>query len=232
MTLAIIDILSLEKSTDFQDATDAEVGIWLKLVMYCSKHENGGVIVGAKQWTPRHTDRSLMVVKEDLLDPSGMWSWQGDDLHVSYYPKDHQDRYLAKREAQAEAAKQTNEKRKRKSQEPETSVSETQTVTVSETVSVALSETQREEKRIEEKRREENGSQENLVDDYDKAGSQKAVPDSRPPLVPPSESGAKPPNPIRAVVERIQASPITANETEKDWEAKREQIRRQARGAA
>ena len=72
-------------------------GAWLSMVCYCTEHETGGVIVGARLWTDREWMHSTGLLASEVGD-STLWSWSGDDLHLELYPHDLQAGVIARRE--------------------------------------------------------------------------------------------------------------------------------------
>jgi hypothetical protein len=72
-------------------------GAWLSMVCYCTEHETGGVIVGARLWTDREWMHSTGLLASEVGD-STLWTWSGDDLHLELYPHDLQATVIARRE--------------------------------------------------------------------------------------------------------------------------------------
>jgi hypothetical protein len=72
-------------------------GAWLSMVCYCTEHETGGVIVGARLWTDREWMHSTGLLASEVGD-STLWRWSGDDLHLEMYPHDLQATVIARRE--------------------------------------------------------------------------------------------------------------------------------------
>ena len=72
-------------------------GAWLSMVCYCTEHETGGVIVGARLWTDRQWMHSTGLLASEVGD-STLWSWSGDDLHLELYPHDLQAGVISRRE--------------------------------------------------------------------------------------------------------------------------------------
>jgi hypothetical protein len=72
-------------------------GAWLSMVCYCTEHETGGVIVGARLWTDREWMHSTGLLASEVGD-STLWRWSGDDLHLELYPHDLQATVIARRE--------------------------------------------------------------------------------------------------------------------------------------
>jgi hypothetical protein len=69
-------------------ADPIERGTWLMLLRFCIGQENGGIVLDAKNWKDRKCQQLLRVTQKEILTPSALWTWHGDDLHVSHYPID------------------------------------------------------------------------------------------------------------------------------------------------
>jgi len=80
-------------------ATEVEIGVWNRLIVYCSLMENGGVIRGCRKWSAREW---LMTVKVDFKnvtrDDCPLWEWSGDDLTAILYRTEYEDRVRMRRE--------------------------------------------------------------------------------------------------------------------------------------
>jgi hypothetical protein len=72
---------------------------WLNLLCYCCEQENGGVIEGAILWKDRQWQQTCGVLLSEVKDDSALWSWDGGNLAVSFYPLDKEAEIQAKREA-------------------------------------------------------------------------------------------------------------------------------------
>ena len=80
-------------------ADSIEVGIWVRLTLYSIDQENGGVIAGCRQWRELEWIKVCRVTAAEVSMSSGLWSWQGDDLHLWNYPTDKQAVVISRREA-------------------------------------------------------------------------------------------------------------------------------------
>ena len=69
-------------------ADPIERGTWLMLLRFCIGQDNGGIVLDAKNWKDRKCQQLLRVTQKEILTPSALWTWHGDDLHVSHYPID------------------------------------------------------------------------------------------------------------------------------------------------
>ena len=115
------------------EADSIEIGVWVRLTLYSIDQENGGVIVGCKVWTDRKWLKVARVTLDDVSISSGLWSWQGDDLHLWNYPADKQALVRQRREsgkrggsARTEAKKEAAKINGAKSDGPKQNPSRTQ----------------------------------------------------------------------------------------------------------
>jgi len=79
-------------------AETLDVGVWLRLMKYCGKVENGGRITGARLWTDCGWIRVVGVTAEEIRRESpGLWNFDGDDLIVEGYPAAQEEKVKANR---------------------------------------------------------------------------------------------------------------------------------------
>ena len=114
-------------------ADSIEVGIWVRLTLYSIDQENGGVIAGCRQWRELEWIKVCRVTAQEVSMSSGLWSWQGDDLHLWNYPADKQAVVKQRREsgkrggsARTEAKKEAAKINGAKSNGPKPNPSRTQ----------------------------------------------------------------------------------------------------------
>ena len=114
-------------------ADSIEVGIWVRLTLYSIDQENGGVIVGCRQWRELEWIKVCRVTAAEVSMSSGLWSWQGDDMHLWNYPADKQALVRQRREsgkrggsARTEAKKEAAKINGAKSDGPKQNPSRTQ----------------------------------------------------------------------------------------------------------
>lgn len=98
LNTAIID------SPEFALAEPAQMGTWLRLLRYCAGQENGGVIAQAKRWTPRQWMACVRVLPEEVAECS-LWTWEGEDLVVHFYPADREKQVKNARAAGSEGGR-------------------------------------------------------------------------------------------------------------------------------
>lgn len=75
-------------SESFLGAEPSERATWLCLLRYCCGQENGGIIIGARSWKDRKWQQLVRVTIKEVLSSCDLWTWDGDNLTVSFYPTD------------------------------------------------------------------------------------------------------------------------------------------------
>ena len=83
----------------FLESDPTARGTWICLMGYSINQENGGRMVGLRLWNDRKCQQILRVTREELNDESMLWTWEGDDLLVTFYPADKEEEIKSKREA-------------------------------------------------------------------------------------------------------------------------------------
>lgn len=77
-------------------ATNAQIGVWIRLLAYCADHENGGVIRDGFKWTDRQC-LPLGFLRSDLDEPCAMWRFDTGHLYVTGYSQRMERAVAAKR---------------------------------------------------------------------------------------------------------------------------------------
>ncbi len=85
-------------SPEFKGAEDYEQAAWILLLAWCCDQENSGVITGAKEWKPKKWQTVCGVSHKVVMEESELYHFDGDDLHVHFYPIEHQDKAKTSRE--------------------------------------------------------------------------------------------------------------------------------------
>lgn len=85
-------------SEEFLGATPTERATWLCLIRYCAGQENGGRIEGAKHWKDRKWQQVVRVTSREVSAKCDLWTWEGDDIVVTYYPGDKEAEVRQRRE--------------------------------------------------------------------------------------------------------------------------------------
>lgn len=88
------------RESEYISASPTQQATWLKLLAYCSEHENGGVIHGAGGWNERAWLFGCGVMLDEVRDQCGLWRFDGTgSLAVWNYPVEKELEVVAKREA-------------------------------------------------------------------------------------------------------------------------------------
>lgn len=88
------------RESEYISASPTQQATWLKLLAYCSEHENGGVIHGAGGWNERAWLFGCGITLDEVRDQCGLWSFNGTgSLAVWNYPVEKELEVVAKREA-------------------------------------------------------------------------------------------------------------------------------------
>jgi hypothetical protein len=89
---------SVLDSPEFLGGSPTERATWLCLLRYCAGQENGGTITGCGTWKDRQWQQVARVTLREVTTRSGLWTWDGANLHVTHYPKGKETEVQAKRE--------------------------------------------------------------------------------------------------------------------------------------
>jgi len=88
------------RESEYISASPTQQATWLKLLAYCSEHENGGVIDGAGGWNERAWLFGCGITLDEVRDQCGLWRFDGTgSLSVWNYPVEKELEVIAKREA-------------------------------------------------------------------------------------------------------------------------------------
>ncbi len=89
-----MNYLNLEVSVlharEFVDSTPRQQSCWLRMLLWSVQQENGGRITGAASWTNRIWTQTCGVLLKDVKSTAQLWSWNGSDLLLLFYPN-HQE---------------------------------------------------------------------------------------------------------------------------------------------
>jgi hypothetical protein len=86
-------------SEEFLGAEPVQRATWLCLLRYCIGQENGGRIKGALPWTDRKWQQVVRVTGEEVAATCDLWTWDGEDLVVAFYPTEKEVEVRTKRES-------------------------------------------------------------------------------------------------------------------------------------
>ena len=103
--------------TDFSCATFEQQGQWLNLLTYCAGQENGGRIEGAAELPAVFFQRSLAMSKKEFESECPLWTWDGPDLVVKFYPLQIQEKCQTLRESGRKGGRSRAAKAKAEKQE-------------------------------------------------------------------------------------------------------------------
>jgi hypothetical protein len=110
--------LNIHRSTvegeAMQDASAEAVRAWLFLQAYCVGQENGGRIEGAKGWNDRKWLKQCGLSLEAVHQASGLWYWDGEDLHIEFYPLNQEAKFIKNRQTGATGGRRSGEVRRQK----------------------------------------------------------------------------------------------------------------------
>ena len=99
---------------EFVGCEPAEQGTWLKLAFYCAKLENAGVIQNCGQWKNRKWEQLVRVTKREIATSTELWSYDGTDLVVHFYPKEQELKAKRLRDMAGRAGRASGEARRRR----------------------------------------------------------------------------------------------------------------------
>lgn len=71
---------------------------WLCLLSYSVSQENSGRIEKCASWKSRQWQQICGITLAEVRAESALWSWDGDDLTVAYYPMQEQVKVISARE--------------------------------------------------------------------------------------------------------------------------------------
>ncbi|MGH8017209.1 MAG: hypothetical protein ACREIA_02815 [Opitutaceae bacterium] len=86
-------------SPEVAGSASVDRGIWVSLLGFCSGQENDGIIRACRDWSDRRWQQTVRVTLREVNRQTELWSWNGDDLVVRFYPSEKEREVQAKREA-------------------------------------------------------------------------------------------------------------------------------------
>lgn len=99
MSMSYVNVkVEVVRSPEMAGCDDARVGTWTRLSAYCVEKENGGRIAGCANWTQLQQQRLLGIDPDALEKGCPLWSWDGPDLLVAFYPLEQERRFQMRRE--------------------------------------------------------------------------------------------------------------------------------------
>jgi len=113
-------------SPEFLGADPLQRAAWLCLLRYCAGQENGGTIPRCAGWMDWQWQQIVRVTLDQVQQPCALYSWQGDDLTIAFYPLDKELEVKGKRETASTNGKKGGRPRKEASNPPLENPEETQ----------------------------------------------------------------------------------------------------------
>lgn len=89
---------SVLDSVEFVGSEPVEQATWLKLLRFSIGQENGGRIAGCGAWKDRKWQQLTRCTKREVAEACDLWTWDGEDLVVSFYPVEKETEVKANRE--------------------------------------------------------------------------------------------------------------------------------------
>ena len=82
--------LSVFRSPEFVGAEPVDRATWVCLMVYSIDQENAGVVESVADWGDRRLMQTMGVTSAEIRRDCELWEWVGDDVHVKFYPIEHQ----------------------------------------------------------------------------------------------------------------------------------------------
>lgn len=89
--------VAFTRSPEYIGSEPVDRATWLNLAAYCAMMENGGVIIGCREWKDRRCQQTLGITSREMLRAGDLWHFEGDDLHVHFYPAEQEAIVIRKR---------------------------------------------------------------------------------------------------------------------------------------
>jgi hypothetical protein len=86
------------RSPAFIGSDPVDRATWLCLLAYSAAQENSGIIHNCRDWKDRRWQQLAAVTREEVRRQSDLWTWHGNDLHVTHYPIEKEQEVQQKRE--------------------------------------------------------------------------------------------------------------------------------------
>jgi hypothetical protein len=84
-------------SMDFIRCAPPQRAAWLLLLRFCAGQENGGKIVGAREWGDTTWQQLCRVKLREVKNDCGLFFWDGADLIVNFYPSEQEKKVISNR---------------------------------------------------------------------------------------------------------------------------------------
>ena len=89
--------VAVARSPEYIGSEPTQRSTWFSLMAYCAEQENGGVIRGCSQWKDRRWQQTAAVTLEEVNDVCDLFWFDGEDLHVAFYPVNREAQVAAGR---------------------------------------------------------------------------------------------------------------------------------------
>lgn len=76
------------RTDEYADAEPVQRATWFSLLCYCASMENSGRIKDCRGWKSRKWEQMTGVTQEEVMSTCSLYSWDGNDLVVCFYPLD------------------------------------------------------------------------------------------------------------------------------------------------
>lgn len=87
------------RTEEFADSEPTERATWFSMLCYCCSMENGGRIEDCRDWKNRKWEQMMGITKEEAEATCKLWTWEGNDIVVTFYPIEAEQKVRAKSSA-------------------------------------------------------------------------------------------------------------------------------------
>jgi hypothetical protein len=105
------------RSPEFIGSEPVARATWLYVFAYCAEQENGGRIIGAKNWKDRQWQQTCGVTLSEVESSKPLLAWEGEDLVLHSYPNEKEAEVQAKREGGKKGGKASAKARQKAANE-------------------------------------------------------------------------------------------------------------------
>ena len=91
--------LKLIRSREYIGSDPSARATWVNLLSYCADKENGGRICDCLSWKDRMWQQICGVTLEETRIKTELYSWDGEDLLIRFYPEAEEDLIQKRRAA-------------------------------------------------------------------------------------------------------------------------------------
>jgi hypothetical protein len=87
------------RSPEYIGSEPVERATWINLLAYCADEENSGTITDCLNWPDRMWQQVCGVTKDETRLECALYTWEGDDLVVAFYPVKAEEIVQSRRDA-------------------------------------------------------------------------------------------------------------------------------------